>query len=741
MESDQKISFVEHFAPALKAGTYKIELTTHFDNAGILPEAFAKKEEWIFVGGERFNLTPSDIDSVYPPANGLGTFEDTLPHIVFTKAGIPWERDVFPPKEEEEANKKGPRASWLALLLFHEADPAPAPLPVRVQDLEPGQLPQGVWFPPDFRPEPDESSETACHVIDVPRVLFDAIKPSSADLTWLAHARTVSLAHKIGHAAKPDSGTHEYAVVIGNRLPRAGQECQVHLVSMESYQPILDAPVPQNYHAVRMVSLKNWRFKCRDTGGGFLDHVRNLNPISELAQPRNKESDQEWKTLQKDVQASTDRPIYLHFPFERNKGGQLKKVFTYLQQGFLPMEHQFRQGLTSVSWYRGAITPLPVPSLIKPPALSADALLIYDPDTGYYDVSYAAAWQLGQLMGLRNKEFSRALFFWKQQTQIDHRKKLEKKLLKERLPLLETNEDGVLVLPKFDELKNSLEKPTPSATTQETSGLMDGKHLHSAFSPPKEGQLYKVVANFIQTLKSLKGVPYNYLIPDPKMLPEESIRFFYLDPNWIHALIDGAMSLGDLVTTEALESRSILKSSIERNQEKVPSGNYSGFVLRSSMLKIWPGLEIRLRGTEKGFVRLDRLGEEVLLGIVEGELSGIELREPPEGLHFGVHNPQMQKDGSYFFTKKIRRLPPNPGAVMNADGTTTPEGVLQVSKWVQGMLAKRGVRFEKTKTGDVQDRSYALIQEEFGYFSTADFGFVMVEPVQAAELILKPITF
>ena len=52
-----------------------------------------------------------------------------------------------------------------------------------------------------------------------------------------------------------------------------------------------------------------------------------------------------------------------------------------------------------------------------------------------------------------------------------------------------------------------------------------------------------VIRRFSQ-FKLLEGIPFHYLVPHPGMLPEESIKFFYLDPNWVNALIDGAYSIG-----------------------------------------------------------------------------------------------------------------------------------------------------------------------------------------------------
>ncbi len=44
------------------------------------------------------------------------------------------------------------------------------------------------------------------------------------------------------------------------------------------------------------------------------------------------------------------------------------------------------------------------------------------------------------------------------------------------------------------------------------------------------------VVRFLARLRLLEGVPFNYLVPDATMLPLESIRFFYVDRNWLDAL-------------------------------------------------------------------------------------------------------------------------------------------------------------------------------------------------------------
>ena len=55
---------------------------------------------------------------------------------------------------------------------------------------------------------------------------------------------------------------------------------------------------------------------------------------------------------------------------------------------------------------------------------------------------------------------------------------------------------------------------------------------------------------FLAHLRLLIGVPFDYLVPDPRMLPDESIRFFHLDRSWTDRLVDGVFAVGKIGTRE-----------------------------------------------------------------------------------------------------------------------------------------------------------------------------------------------
>ena len=58
------------------------------------------------------------------------------------------------------------------------------------------------------------------------------------------------------------------------------------------------------------------------------------------------------------------------------------------------------------------------------------------------------------------------------------------------------------------------------------------------------------ILRFLARLRMLEGVPFNNLVPDSELLPNESIRFFFLDRAWTDALVQGALSVGTANTIE-----------------------------------------------------------------------------------------------------------------------------------------------------------------------------------------------
>ena len=59
-----------------------------------------------------------------------------------------------------------------------------------------------------------------------------------------------------------------------------------------------------------------------------------------------------------------------------------------------------------------------------------------------------------------------------------------------------------------------------------------------------DGVIPAELRDWLLQLRMLQAVPFAYLAPDSALLPEESIRWFYLDRRWTDALVQGALSVG-----------------------------------------------------------------------------------------------------------------------------------------------------------------------------------------------------
>ena len=202
------------------------------------------------------------------------------------------------------------------------------------------------------------------------------------------------------------------------------------------------------------------------------------------------------------------------------------------------------------------------------------------------------------------------------------------------------------------------------------------------------------ITHFLARLRLLYGVPFNYLVPDARLLPVESVRFFYLDRNFTDRLVDGALSVGKTTTREFVHARAMHGDVRRRVDEeelrlrdefrtgtrpplsRVPTrADTTGLLLRSRAVSGWPGLEVKAyrdttrdtddgEGTRLELLRMDRLAPDVLLCLFDGIPTRVDIEEPREGIQFGVDLVDANGDGVVErsaatpsgFRLKVRRL-------------------------------------------------------------------------------------
>lgn len=422
---NELVTFIQHQIPGLEDGEYLLTVSQRVnDSSGNPISDDSLSNAYVFaVLGDRFGLSNpgQSLSSVFPPLNATGEFTTVLPHVVLNSPTFPYERfpttapSFSPPPPGADTDADVP--TWLTVLLLDEDDVAAYPdLSLTAANVTTGDL-----FPPSVNPssslgsnysyfynatdtsdlEPDESLTDNIQVLDVPLQLFWAIAPTVADLQLTAHVRQVSLVNKpTGQGPDPEVPVGTFSIVFGTRLPQTQKKAHAYLVSLEELQPFLPTdeqggpPTGNNFDAgsfLRLSVLTSWTFFSTGETATFVNDLLALN--------------------RRDPNTDTDAVITnLLLPYY----GTNPVVQGALEMGYVPLNETLRIAGRTVSWYRGPCVPYQVAGeSINVPIASPDQAAIFDPTTGMFDVSYAAAWTLGRMLALQDTAFSTALYNWK----------------------------------------------------------------------------------------------------------------------------------------------------------------------------------------------------------------------------------------------------------------------------------------------------------------------------------------
>jgi hypothetical protein len=200
-----------------------------------------------------------------------------------------------------------------------------------------------------------------------------------------------------------------------------------------------------------------------------------------------------------------------------------------------------------------------------------------------------------------------------------------------------------------------------------------------AASEPEAG-MPRYMESFLAHVRLLVGVPFEYLVPDPNLLPDESIRFFFLDRSWADRAVDGAVAVGKIGTREqahhqahepAIRQQLDITERIVRGlqlhegsfptlkatNDSNPATNgaaqiITGFLLRSAAVSGWPQMDVRAyavdlqepldpstpdaQNAQLQTLRLERLSPSVMIALFQGIPTLVTLEEPHHGVQFGV---------------------------------------------------------------------------------------------------------
>jgi hypothetical protein len=421
------MALFDDMTPPLLDNAYRMAVATDVTLDG-QPQSVPQTQNYFNVEGPRFALPAVEVAGVFPPRNGHGAFEESIPHIALRRRTLPWERPLGVsgtptrgPNDPPAPNPMPPGSArpfgpppWLALLLFEEGEYTLHQNVPLEQVVSPDVLANLGFQTP---------SGITCDSVEAQSGLIAALMPSLEELTLLSHVRWVNAEDR-----ELSAGTDGwFSVVMSNRLPSPGAKCRACLVSVEQradlvpvdpppmavpfiniieggIHPVFDQPPPEaavaiggrapaelfvhgalskvnlrtHFHLTeQLVLLYSWQFETT-AGGTFRDLMQEVNVamIGSVDQPGR--------------QALTDT-------------------------AHLRVELHDRAGEKETVWYRGPLVPYQLTRDPLGPYHSADQARRAAPESGAEDVSYAVAFETGRLLAAADARMAQELMRWRRE--------------------------------------------------------------------------------------------------------------------------------------------------------------------------------------------------------------------------------------------------------------------------------------------------------------------------------------
>ena len=389
-------AFYDSAMPPLPAGDYQLIIQQTVQVTPNAPEPPYSFKQRLQVAGPHLQLSPADVVAKRPFPGASGDFQSWLPHVVLAERTLPWQIPIADPAPGGGGSSPAPGTPWLALFLLTQRRDRRQRIPAqpdqhRCPDRPARRLPAasrrnpGPNLTTGLSDLQQEQPPPTCTVVDVHFDAFRAIAPLTTELPWLASVRQVDTTDQ-EDLDVPSPGW--YSVIVGNRLPvgAADNLYIAHLVSLEGFAGYLpDQPPPGTVPSLmRLVSLASWSFTSGPDPGNFAQLMENLNDDAQFVLP---------------VTVPATDPA-----------GQL--VARAVQLGYVPLRYATRLGEETTGWYRGPLQPIELADNPQPPYPAASSALIFDPSSGMFDASYAAAWELGRLLTLANGPVTASLTQW-----------------------------------------------------------------------------------------------------------------------------------------------------------------------------------------------------------------------------------------------------------------------------------------------------------------------------------------
>ncbi|RNL86743.1 hypothetical protein [Halostreptopolyspora alba] len=710
MTETRNLTFIDNLVPSASAGDHTIKVTQRPTGRGIPTDTTFVLTQELTVSGLRLRMEANEVHGAYPPSGAAGRYAQYLPHVVLERRGVPWERKIVSggsgstpwlgvllftqgelPHDPKAlgATEDGTAAS---LLLSGGNDVS---------------LPDFTTIPALTAEEKQQRITT----IRVPKTVFEQLAPTSAELDHLTHIRTLlgtqqeedsrrkaEFAHVLANRFPDPKGGRYVAHLVsfeGHKTlldaPANAKE-YVRLVSLHRWS-FVSAPVeagaaytelranltkgPLRPHLLRHPgpgdygSVDNYVKHTRylvETGHVALGHVQAeragdyafyRGPLTPYPVAPVTKNGRWWETAEDSFGVRNLGP---HTAWSLGRGLALAdqefaaalarvldlrySVFGNLVQlvggrrAFANELGLAAPGLSPADEVRALLPPwdrwdLPTEDEVGPEGLTGahalDRVLAGEPP------QFHAQALLETVAAIRStppdgEEAGTDLVAMVRAGDLTFPATSS--------PVTETMAelaDDPLLLRRFAAhvLGRTSQEPSPEA------GESGGPRTVASLEPALTG--------FLDGLRKLERVPFDHLVPDARSLPPESMRWFRVDPNWIDALVYGALWAGicgshDKTAVEAL---------IAAYFAGAPPTPKSGVLIRSRLVADYPRVGVEPSAKQVSgdalaspkVLRNVKLAPDILLALFDGVPAQVTLTEPDQGVHLGI--------GTYDSVEKI----------------------------------------------------------------------------------------
>ena len=692
-----------YWAPGLEAGENHQIVATQIVEAPTTtsddkPLRLISKQDF-FVDAPQFSLPAGSVYSTYPPP-GYSDDHRILPHVVLSDPHLPWERLGSPASEENGLTDERNKVPWLVLFTFTNdelklADGALGgqtckqtdTLAVNMTVKELRAIPN-VASPITDDMGPNMDDATGDFIFTKPELfknLFstfdennnrqDTGGPETTRYKYLSHVREINTT---GMAVAGVEEIGIFSIVVGSRSGpldnTAPVSVFVHLVSIEGVEDMKSFPT-KDY--VALCSLYSWTYTVMPPGMlNVHEAFDNIGKSISVLRPA----------------ASIMDPL--------SNGGDVKeRIAARLLDGYSLVRYRTQTGEQTVALYRGPLTPTmvqPSDTVAKACSNSGQDLQILDREVGIMDISYSTAWNLGRTLALGNQAFAAALFRLRATIHARTMKKLKISTVRsaggqesyrsradvlgdlkdtvDHLSKMHAAAPGTVSSPHFKAgppqkrwqrprlTQGQIPSLNYNATEIKDGYLEEATKVALVLGKATDGSVYDetntpvstdwmMVLAFVLDRMFLSGVPAHYLISDPTHVPTESLRFFYIDPGWVDAVVDGALSLANHSGED--RDRAAIKAAInaylthhpEHQPDYTPQIPRYGFYLRSDLVSMFPDLRVEIKSAstigQAPLLRHEIVTDGVMMGLVDRqpglpEFQSLVFTQPPHQQRFAV---------------------------------------------------------------------------------------------------------